>query len=174
MKPRTKKILITGFTSLFLLKIADVRLNRDYHLTKSWNLPAQAQYAFWNNIHSDSSFDTVTGAYDFYDTDGFVHFSINLDDQYYAIYSNDPRRDKRQTFNISIYNVAYNPSKITYQEYLDEGNPCISFNLQSKDFKIVSTSTENTEQMSKQEIDRLKKLAVQRFKEVQNDYYQNR
>ena len=146
-----KKILITITTFIILFNVVRFKLNNDFFLARDLNFSVETQNkTFWNNINKERVLKT--GATKF-DNDGNKYFSIDLNDEYYAGYT---------YYRISIYSK-------------NNINFSIDFTIDRKNFKIVNDDFYNLNDkksgLSKEQQKELMDLAIQKFKDFQEEYY---
>ena len=188
MKPRTKKILILAGTTLLLCGLTTFKVNTDFLFAKSINLNSFAQNRFWDHDAGTIRFEKATGATNSYSFGGgrdggprFAHFTLILNDEYKAEYSNTPYPGQENIFNITV-----NPRQDV--EIDNDANKRLygfTFYANKKDFKIIEddnkyqleneTSPQDREKIDMQdnisEKKKLKQLAIKRLKEAQDKYY---
>ena len=190
-KSRTKKTLIIGITSLLLGSLLVYKISTDYRFARSLHMPTFiVQKTFWNHDATSGNFLNQADVSDFNFNGGGAmespigyDFTLDLNDQYKAEYSNyfdrNPNRDYKDVFNILVTSKSDNSDIV----------PIFDFWVYKKDFKVnnefspsFATTTEAQKKERdarmampevKKEIKELKKLAIQRLKEVQDKYYKS-
>lgn len=178
MKPRTKKILIIVITSTFLFGVSYFKITTDYYVAKGLHLTRQTQKIFWDYLN-DSKIEKAGGTDYSYDG-GWIfgrtvslpqEFKLDLNDQYQAKYVNHPEwPDQKDILEISVSKKE------------DVGVNAFTFFISQKTLKIVDYEAPYIQYLDqeetldpetvKKETKILKQLAIQRFVEFQDDFFE--
>lgn len=183
MKSRTKKMLIVISTIIFLASM-DYQLNYNYSFATKLDMSLQAQRIFWKDISANYRRGKINEAHDLsvhrkgmglIEWPTYAEFTLDLNDQYKAEYLNYFGTNANDYFIIEVSKKG------------DIGLPTFDLFVNQRNLQVVSDDSElypkiwRTPEVQKeidemtleeiQETEELKKLAIQRFKEFQEDYY---
>ena len=155
MKQIFKKMLIVISASGLLFAAINYKLNHDYHLAKNLNLSAQTQNSFWNDLNKTRAIKAGANGFD---NDGPKTFSIDLNEEYKVFYSNIS--NYKSSFEVSIISKDFSqPSSMR-------------FVVSTKNLVVIHEDDMDDEPIiNENEKQELKNLAIQKFKDFQEEYY---
>lgn len=169
VKPRTKKKLIV-ISTLALLVLSNKIYwftNYDFNYLQKTNQTQKAQNLFWKYGVPRTSFGDIAGAYDkdYVQESEHVHFTLDLNSDFEAVY-----------FNKAFDKGGGDKFFIEVHDRTDaEPKRNVGFEVSRKDFSIINEDQYGTKYMTAgmnaQEQRDLMNLAIKRFKEAQDKYY---